>query len=1503
MADPQANLKFHFGTSARSNMRSVLVKPCLSRKQGKKLWGSLLASPAVYASLVHPLYLIIFLAFATIHAAGQATVLFYDDFDASKGTSLTDPASRASGELASIVKYAWTDTADVIVDGILNWDSNNTRNGLHQHTETGPGTTVQNFRITHNWAPQVANKIWEVEFRQRVAWNHPLTFGLSDTPLAGVWNAWNNANYDFAVGSYGNPLFYDTNNDDGGTFATNPSAIPGVFPSLFAANPPTDVFHQFRIRFDEPNGTATVWINGIQRVHVTSLDFENPGRYLSWGEPNQYAGALDDIKITVTEPPPSIATLSPAPGTPGIYPRTSLVVTFDRPITLTGGGSITLKDPAGLHDVHIVVNDPSQVTVSDSNLIITPPAPLPFAVSYEVIIAANTITNYPGTTPGQWTFTTAAQQSTAPGLTALSPGNSAAGVLPSSTLTATFDQHITTGSGHIELIDTINGSTSRTISISDSTQITISGNLLTIQPVPALSTGRTYGVRIAEGAVKNFSEIPFAGIANNTTWHFTTPEATGIVLHEWDVGAAGATNTRWADQAGNRSLNAAGSMSVVFTPDTRSSLGRGFQASSANLNAGSGSGLPTDSYTFEFWLNFGGAVVPGQVIFESGGGLNGIGLWTNSNGLEFATASTTTGSDALASVSLAGLNLSHYVQVVGVCNTADNSITLQVTDVNGATATATAVSAQLIGMGTENGLSFFGGGNGNFSNTQANIGGSSATGSTLPASPGVFSGRISLARVWQGVDLPNTAASYDRIVLAPTRAADPRPNIIVIFTDDHGYADLGIHGADPDVAALTPNFDRLGSEGVRFTSGYSTAPQCVPSRAGILSGRYEQTFGIDTNGFGPMRHEIVTFAERMRTAGYRTGMAGKWHLEPNRLDVEWMTEAGYTNIDEVPLAVRRSFLPDQQGFEEFAEGAMNNYWRNYTRNGANGTPLGSQHSESGHRVDVQSDFAISFIERNANRPFIYYLSYYAPHVPLEWVSRYNNASFVPHLPTSRRIGLSMIKAMDDDVGRILDKLAELGIDDNTMIWFISDNGAPLGYSEAGNVGATNASVGWDGSLNTPWTGEKGMLAEGGIRVPFLLRWPAAIQPQVYDHPVITLDVAATAIAVAGLAEAPELDGANIIPHLTGADPNPPHERLFWRFWNQGAVREGRWKYLKPSPSHLGMLFDLENDRHEFENMIGKFPQIAAALDARLEEWKSTLQRPGNFYGNDFNIQELYWYRRHFGLGIHYEFNTAGNAQGWSPANVTNPRVEGGHWKGQTSNNSTLTQEDFAGRNDFLVAGSAVDRLLAEVRTPEPGTITLQWGRRGADSFHASRSVSLPVNGLPNPQWFIFPMRGVAQWDGEMVTRIRFNFTSSGGGDTQINWIRASDGDIDRDGIDDLDEGAIDSSGNGIPNFLDLDSSGNGQSDHIAWLYGIDPTNPAITSLPTSIVFENGEYHLDFDAIPNRLYTLEESPDLIAPWLDAGTIGPLGLHGPSRFTFTPPPGSPHWFFRLRINATP
>ena len=999
---------------------------------------------------------------------------------------------------------------------------------------------------------------------------------------------------------------------------------------------------------------------------------------------------------------------------------------------------------------------------------------------------------------------------------------------------------------------------------------------------------------------------------------FSAASQAGII-HEWDLGAGYNTATSWSDQVGTKNLTASGA-TAVFSPVTRTSISRAYRAGTGNFWAPAASGLPTGSYTLECWVDFRSLITAGQVIFESGGGTDGIGLFTTANGLEWCNASATTGSNARVALSLATLNLSDYVQIVGVIDTTTNRLSLAVKDVNGVSVSGTANSVAPIGLGAGNGFCFFGGGNGSFANTLANIGGSSATGTAM-VTPGVFSGGIGYARISDVVDLASPAANYNTFLLRSSRAADSRPNIIVILTDDHGYADLGIQGQEA-ISQLTPNIDRLATEGVRFTNGYITAPQCVPSRAALISGRYQQRFGVDQNGKGPMQLSVKTIAERLRGAGYRTGIAGKWHLEPNGSDTSWLAANGYGTIGAVPAAVVNGFRPQAQGFEEFAEGYEQTYWKNYERSGLNGSsPLGTFPGTEGttHRIDLQSQFALSFIERNRDRPFYFHLAYYGPHVPPTPVARYyNDPTFFPTELNTRRIALSMIRAMDDGVKDILAKLVQHGIDDNTQIWFMGDNGAPLGFSAPGNIGGTDASTAWDGSLNTPLIGEKGMLAEGGIRVPFLMRWPAKISPKVYDQPVISLDVAATAVAAAGLTKDSQLDGVDLTPHLDGSNANAPHDALYWRFLNQSAVREGKWKLLKPSASSPAMLFDLTDIRGEEENVIGKHPDIAASLTAKLNTWKSGLSVPGDL-GTTLSGESPAWYKRFFGLGLSYEFNTAGNSEGWTPTTITNSRVESGQWKGQTAAGSLLTQDG------FLVRGASVDNLLAEVTVPQNGALTLEWAHRGDDTFSSTRKLSLPVTGSANPQWLAFPTENQPEWNQKMITRIRLGFTSSNGGDAQINWVRASDGDFDVDGIDDLietaadadedykpnfedpdsdgdtipdqSEGATDPDGDMLGNFLDPDSDNDAQSDRLESLLGTS-TVTASERLSAKIIMNGNNPSVTATPGVTALnYRFSRSTSLQhGTWVTLENRKPT-TQGDVVFLDTPGPGENHAFYRV------
>jgi len=418
-------------------------------------------------------------------------------------------------------------------------------------------------------------------------------------------------------------------------------------------------------------------------------------------------------------------------------------------------------------------------------------------------------------------------------------------------------------------------------------------------------------------------------------------------------------------------------------------------------------------------------------------------------------------------------------------------------------------------------------------------------------------------------------------------AAD-KPNIILIYSDDHGWADLGVQGSDKDIR--TPNLDAMARDGVRFTRGYVSAPQCVPSRAGVLTGRYQQRFGVEDNNKGPLPLEQLTIAERLKTAGYVTGQVGKWHLD---------LVGGKKG--EKGLRSAKEFMPHAQGFDEYFRGEMRQYLASHDLQGKPFADAPHGVADTRFRVVVQTEAALSFLDRRTakpEQPFFLYLAWYAPHVPLEspepWFSK-----TPAHLPKERRQALAMMAAMDEGLGQLRAKLKAMGKDKNTLIFFIGDNGAPLGKS-------------WDGSLNTPLIGQKGMLSEGGIRTPFLATWPNHLPAgTVYDKPVISLDVAATAVALAGLPADPVLDGVNLAPFLKGEQNSSPHERLFWRWGSQAAVQEYPWKLIRLGDREQ-LLFDVSQPDGENvkRNQFAAQPEISARLTKALKEWSETLTPPG-----------------------------------------------------------------------------------------------------------------------------------------------------------------------------------------------------------------------------------------------------------------------------------------------------
>ncbi len=531
--------------------------------------------------------------------------------------------------------------------------------------------------------------------------------------------------------------------------------------------------------------------------------------------------------------------------------------------------------------------------------------------------------------------------------------------------------------------------------------------------------------------------------------------------------------------------------------------------------------------------------------------------------------------------------------------------------------------------------------------------------------------------------------------------ADDRPNIVVVFTDDHGYSDLSCQGIQADIR--TPHIDELAAGGVLAMSGYVTAPQCVPSRAGLLVGRYQNRFGVESNG-QPLEgfNAEQTIAERLKSAGYATGMTGKWHLGP------------------APEIVTH-------GFDDvYYKNANRPGWANFDLDGSDCAP-GVERSGLYH-LDANSAAACAFIERHHDKPFFFYCAYLAPHVPLDAPPEYLKR-FPGKMPERRRQALAMISAIDDGVGRIMSTLRRHGLEEKTLVFFIGDNGAPL---KIHRLDAPGSGPGWDGSLNDPLNGEKGMLAEGGIRVPFVIYWKGRIDGgQVYHHPVISLDVAATAVALAGLPVAPELDGVDLIPHLCGDIEGPPHETLYWRWIAQSAVREGRWKYLRGGDREY--LFDLEADREEKHNVLAKYPNIVERLRGKLAGWARQQDPPGLKTGSMAPTWEQY-----------FDYYLDGKPA--PPPHAGKPREPGSAaLQGWIARNSTAAVKDGILRITPAKAGKQRPFIaVAKLNVPGPATATLElrsavggvagfaWRTEGQRDFPADQKVRMEL--AASDQW-------------------------------------------------------------------------------------------------------------------------------------------------------------------------
>jgi arylsulfatase A-like enzyme len=433
--------------------------------------------------------------------------------------------------------------------------------------------------------------------------------------------------------------------------------------------------------------------------------------------------------------------------------------------------------------------------------------------------------------------------------------------------------------------------------------------------------------------------------------------------------------------------------------------------------------------------------------------------------------------------------------------------------------------------------------------------------------------------------------AMQELAAADSAAPANRPNILVILADDVGYGDLGVHGGK-DVP--TPHIDALAAAGVRFTSGYVSAPLCGPSRAGFISGRYQTRFGFehnprvgDENKLG-LPLDQRTIADHLRAAGYATGVVGKWHLGFSPAHVP--QSRGFDDYFGFLVAMHNFILSENA--ESKFEAA---YSRNMIYRGRELQKL------NGYTTDVFTDEALGFMKRQAGKPWFLYLAYNAVHTPLEILQKYGDRVPASITDPERRGYLSLLIGLDDNVGRITAHLRETGLDKNTLVFFFSDNGGAgrkpfLSYNTANNA---------------PLRGDKGQLLEGGIRVPFFVSWPGKLPAgKSYDQPVISLDIAATAASVADdltRSVRTTFDGVNLLPFLTGENTGSPHDALYWRLGPQKAVRRGNWKLVdwrdfRTKTQSGWQLFDLSQDIAESNDLAAKHPDLVAELSQAWKQW-------------------------------------------------------------------------------------------------------------------------------------------------------------------------------------------------------------------------------------------------------------------------------------------------------------
>lgn len=447
------------------------------------------------------------------------------------------------------------------------------------------------------------------------------------------------------------------------------------------------------------------------------------------------------------------------------------------------------------------------------------------------------------------------------------------------------------------------------------------------------------------------------------------------------------------------------------------------------------------------------------------------------------------------------------------------------------------------------------------------------------------------------------------LLVPPQSQAADKPNIVFIFADDLGWTDLGCYGSK---YYQTPHLDRLSAQGMKFTCGYTNAPNCAPTRACLMSGRYSPRTGVYTVNTGargkekfrkmiPVKNRTnlplseVTLAQALKQAGYVTGMYGKWHLGKGP-----------------------KYHPARRGFDEAISTSRGHFAPKFKTNPPHPVEPGT------YLADYLTDQAVQFIERHKDEPFFLYLPHNAVHTPIE--AKDSSIAKFKGKPGSGGhddpVYAGMIDSLDECVGRITAKLEELNLSDNTIVIFYSDNGGLGGYGELG--GNTGRNI----TNNAPLRGGKGMLYEGGVRVPLIIRWPKTISAgSTCDEPVITIDFYPTFLEIAGGKPNPdhELDGVSFLPLLTSSGKGTlPREALFWHFpgylqadaargtWRTtpaGAIRSGDFKLLEFFEDGRVELYNLSEDLSQQRDLAQKMPEKADQLRRQLDQWRQRVAAP------------------------------------------------------------------------------------------------------------------------------------------------------------------------------------------------------------------------------------------------------------------------------------------------------